>query len=169
MAEQELNDKAAESLMENSKPTGGMKRNVTLLGAVSIIVGTIIGSGIFASPAIVIIKSGSVGMALTIWCLCGCVSMLMSLCYIELGIMIPKSGAEYIYLKESFGELAAFLFSFSQCIVLKPASLAIVGITFGEYIVTAVLGSTCSEDEKTIIVKLLAAFCLGKLDIRIFF
>lgn len=60
----------------------------------SLIVGTMIGSGVFASPGAVLLHSGSVGLSLLVWVLAGVIALLGSLCYCELGTCIPESGGE---------------------------------------------------------------------------
>lgn len=154
-------DDTDNALIESDK-TYKKPAEINLLGGVSIIAGTIIGSGIFASPTIVVTMSGSVGMALVTWSLCGVISMLMALCYMELGTMMPQSGGEYVYLRRAFGELAAFLFSYVNCFVLKPANFAIASIVIGQYLVAALLGDTCKNNDAQLIAKLIGAFCLGK-------
>lgn len=143
---------------------GGLERQVGLLGGVSIIVGTMIGSGVFASPRWVALNAGSVGMTLLVWSLCGVLSVLGSLGYIELGLAINKSGGEYTYFKEAFGPLAAFLYSWTCVLATRPAGTAITLLTFGNYILEPFY--PCSDREDLIpAVKLLAAFAIGKASV----
>ena len=84
------------SLLNGDSGKGvSLKRDVGLIGGIAVIVGTMIGSGIFASPKNVLEMSGSVGMALVVWGLCGFLAVSGALAYAELGTMIPASGGEY--------------------------------------------------------------------------
>lgn len=175
MAEKSVNggaDGAAkEKLMSSSSGGGGgegvkMKRDVGLIGGVAVIVGTMIGSGIFASPKYVLSFSGSVGMALVVWTLCGILAMCGALSYAELGTMIPTSGGESTYLKESFGGLPSFMYIWTACIVIKPSQVAIVCLIFGQYVVNPFFADCADRPEVQVIVKLLAAFAIGEFDFR---
>uniref|UniRef100_A0A3Q0T003 b(0,+)-type amino acid transporter 1 n=1 Tax=Amphilophus citrinellus TaxID=61819 RepID=A0A3Q0T003_AMPCI len=106
---------------------------VGLLSGTCLIVGTMIGSGIFISPKSVLLYTGAVGPCLLIWAACGVLSTLGALCYAELGTMITKSGGEYPYLMEAFGSIIAYLYSWTTVMVLKPSSFAIITLSFAEY------------------------------------
>ncbi|MEJ1289011.1 solute carrier family 7 (cationic amino acid transporter y+ system) member 9 [Cricetulus griseus] len=127
---------------------------VGLISGICIIVGTIIGSGIFISPKSVLANTESVGPCLIIWAACGILATLGALCFAELGTVIPKSGGEYPYLMEAFGPIPAFLFSWTSMVVIKPSSFAIICLSFSEYVCAAFyLG--CKPPQ--VVVKLLAA------------
>ncbi|XP_073416947.1 B(0,+)-type amino acid transporter 1 [Dendrobates tinctorius] len=110
-----------------------LKKQVGLLSGISLIVGTIIGSGIFISPKSVLRNTGAVGPCLVIWAVCGVIGIMGALCFAELGTMITKSGGEYPYLMEAYGQIPAFLFSWASVIVMKPSSFAIICLSFAEY------------------------------------
>ncbi|XP_056268858.1 b(0,+)-type amino acid transporter 1 [Pseudoliparis swirei] len=113
-----------------------LQKDVGLLSAICLIVGTMIGSGIFISPKAVLLYSGAVGPCLVIWAACGVLATMGALCYAELGTMITKSGGEYSYLSEAFGPLLAYLYSWTTIMVLKPCSFAIITLSFAEYAAT---------------------------------
>ena len=73
----------------------GLKKTMTMLNGVTVIVGSIIGSGIFVSPGGVLHNTGSINMALVVWILAGIFSMIGAFCYAELGCMIKNSGLEW--------------------------------------------------------------------------
>uniref|UniRef100_A0A2K6LLR4 Solute carrier family 7 member 10 n=2 Tax=Rhinopithecus TaxID=542827 RepID=A0A2K6LLR4_RHIBE len=115
-----------------------LKKEIGLLSACTIIIGNIIGSGIFISPKGVLEHSGSVGLALFVWVLGGGVTVLGSLCYAELGVAIPKSGGDYAYVTEIFGGLAGFLLLWSAFLIMYPTSLAVISMTFSNYVLQPV-------------------------------
>ncbi|XP_036440023.1 b(0,+)-type amino acid transporter 1-like [Colossoma macropomum] len=110
-----------------------LQKDVGLLSGISLIVGTMIGSGIFISPKAVLEGTGAVGPCLCVWAACGVLATLGALCYAELGTMITKSGAEYPYLMEGFGPVLAYLYSWTTIFVLKPSSFAIIALSCADY------------------------------------
>ena len=140
-----------------------IERKVGLFGGISLIIGTMIGSGIFASAASVSKFSGSVGMSLVVWLGSGILAMLGGLCYIELGLMLPESGGEYIYIKEAYGDFSGFLFVYVSNIVLKPASFSAICVAAGDYVVEPFLVYEHVAANQILIAKLVAVFFLSEL------
>ncbi|CDW57236.1 large neutral amino acids transporter small [Trichuris trichiura] len=134
-----------------------LKQRIGLFNGCAIIIGVIVGSGIFVSPKGVLMESGSVGMSLLVWLLCGVFSLLGALCYAELGTSIPKSGGDYAYIKEAFGPLPAFLFLWVSLVVINPSGNAITALTFANYVLQPVFGH-CPLPETA--VRLLAALVI---------
>uniref|UniRef100_A0A667Z780 b(0,+)-type amino acid transporter 1 n=1 Tax=Myripristis murdjan TaxID=586833 RepID=A0A667Z780_9TELE len=112
-----------------------LKREVGLVGAVSLIAGTMIGSGIFMSPQSVLFNIGSPGASLVVWACCGLLAILASLCYAELGTVIQESGGEYIYILKTSGPVVAFMLIFSSVLFVRPAGVAGMALSFSEYVV----------------------------------
>ncbi|XP_075963649.1 b(0,+)-type amino acid transporter 1-like [Anarhichas minor] len=131
-----------------------LKREVGIIGAVSFIAGTMIGSGIFISPQFVLSAIGSPGASFVIWTFCGLIAMLGGLCYAELGTVIPESGAEYIYMLRTAGKVVAFMFVLSFIAVMRPASATGIALGFAEYVV-APFYSGCTPPQ--LVVKCVAA------------
>ncbi|XP_030753985.1 b(0,+)-type amino acid transporter 1 isoform X2 [Sitophilus oryzae] len=134
-----------------------LKRRVGLVSGVALIVGTMIGSGIFVSPSGLLERTGSIGMSFVIWMSCGLLSLLGALSYAELGTMNTSSGAEYAYFMDAFGAPPAFLFSWASTLVLKPSQMAIICLSFGKYAVEAFV-TECEPPE--IVVKMVALLAM---------
>ena len=99
----------ATRLNNNPQDAVKLEANIGLFSGINIIVGSIVGAGIFLSPTFVLKSTGSVGMALIVWTLSGAFTLLGALCYTELGLTIKESGAEYAYVMAAFGDLPAFI------------------------------------------------------------
>ncbi|NXQ29757.1 BAT1 protein, partial [Alaudala cheleensis] len=127
---------------------------VGLISGICMIVGTIIGSGIFVSPKSVLANVEAVGPCIIVWAACGLLATLGALCFAELGTMITKSGGEYPYLMEAFGPIPAFLFSWTSLLVTKPSSFAIICLSFAKY-ASAPFYPGC--DPPQVVIKCLAA------------
>lgn len=120
-------------------------KSLTYLNGLSLVVGLIIGSGIFSSPASVNSNAGSPGAALLVWAIAGLLAWTGAASYAELGGAIPLNGGAQVYLSKIFGEWAGFLFTWCAVTVLKPGSAAIIAIIFGEYMVRAVIGADATD------------------------
>lgn len=140
--------------MESEKQGLNLKRELGLVGAISFIAGTMIGSGIFMSPQYVLSAIGSMGPSLIIWACCGLVAMLGGLCYAELGTIIPESGGEFIYMLRTSGRVVAFMYVFSYVSVMRPVSGLGIALGFAEYVVAPFYGG-CSPPQ--LLVKSVAA------------
>ncbi|KAI8425415.1 hypothetical protein MSG28_007162, partial [Choristoneura fumiferana] len=124
-----------------------LKRELGLFSAVNLILGVMIGSGIFVSPASALKHSGSVGLCLVIWTVSGIISLLGALSFAELGTVVNKSGAEYAYFQEAFGKfhkfwgpLPAFSCAWIYVMILRPAEVAIIVMTFAAYAIQPFAG-----------------------------
>ncbi|XP_050978013.1 large neutral amino acids transporter small subunit 2 isoform X2 [Labeo rohita] len=142
---------------DDREPEVGLKKEIGLLSACGIIVGNIIGSGIFVSPKGVLENSSSVGVALIVWTLSGVITAISALCYAELGVTIPKSGGDYSYVKDIFGGLAGFLRLWIAVLVIYPTNQAVIALTFANYALQPLFPS-CFPPERAL--GLLAAVCL---------
>jgi amino acid transporter len=145
-----------------TEPKEGMiklKKSLTLVNGTNLIVGSIIGSGIFISPKGVLQHTGSVGLSLIVWVLCGLFSLCGAWCYAELGLMIRKSGADYAYILEACGPFLAFLRLWVECLIIRPASTAIIAQVFSYYVIYPMFPD-CLPPDGTI--SLLAAVSISK-------
>lgn len=134
-----------------------LKPKMTLMNGITVIVGSIIGSGIFVSPTGVLLNTGSVNMSLIVWVISGLFSMVGAYCYAELGTMIKKSGADYAYIMETFGPFLAFVRLWIECMIVRPCSQAIVALTFSVYVLKPFFPE-CQPPEDA--ARLLAVCCI---------
>src|SRR6516225_3776935 len=139
-----------------------LRRTLTLRDLIFIVVGTVIGSGIFLTPGAVVRSAGSGGMALTVWVVGGALSLLGALTFAELGAANPDSGGMYTYLRDAFGPLPAFLYGWTMFLVIGSGSLATLGAAFPRYVSALVTLSPAAS--KAIAVSMIA--CVTALNIR---
>lgn len=111
----------------------GIKKSVGFLQGLAIVVGMIIGSGIFLKPSVVLSAAGSPVMALAAWVLGGVVTLCSALSIAEIASNIPRAGGLYTYLDELYGEKWGFLLGWVQSIISYPASVAAQAIAFATY------------------------------------
>lgn len=109
------------------------QKRLNITHGIGLVVGLQVGSGIFASPREVNSYTGSVGGSLITWALAGALAWTGASCYAELGSAIPLNGSSQAYLRQIFGPLPSFLFSWTAITVMKPGSIAIISLVFAEY------------------------------------
>lgn len=115
--------------------TGALRRTLGLGDLVLLALGTVIGSGIFLVPAVVLRQSGnSLTLALTLWIVGGFVSFLGALTYAELGAANPDAGGLYAYIRDAFGPLPAFLYGWTSFLVIASGSIAALAVAFSNYL-----------------------------------
>ncbi|MFC5681712.1 APC family permease [Flavobacterium sp. MAHUQ-51] len=118
--------------MMNNNDTD-FKKELGLLDGTMLVVGSMIGSGIFIVSADIARQVGSVGWLLLIWLISGLITMIAAVSYGELSAMFPKAGGQYVYLKEAYNELVAFLYGWSFFAVIQTGTIAAVGVAFSKF------------------------------------
>lgn len=104
----------------------GLVRDLTAAQATAVVVGTVIGSGIFRVPGVMMRDLGSADLVFLAWIVGGLLSFFGALTYAELGAMRPQAGGEYVYVRDAYGPLMGFLYAWTWLLVAKPASIATV-------------------------------------------
>jgi APA family basic amino acid/polyamine antiporter len=112
----------------------GFRQELGLFDATMLVVGTMIGSGIFIVSADVARDVGSTGWLLAAWVLAGVMTLLGALCYAELSAMLPHPGGQYVYLRDAFGPLWGFLYGWTLFVVIQTGSVAAVGVAFAKFL-----------------------------------
>jgi len=110
-----------------------LKRALGLSAALAIVIGTVIGSGIFRVPQAMIQSVGTVPMVFLVWVVGGALSLAGALTYAELASALPGAGGEYVYLTEAYGPMWGYLYSWTQLSVAKSGSIATLATAFFEY------------------------------------
>ena len=106
-----------------------LPRRLGLWSAVAVLIGSTIGSGIFRTPAVVAQKIDDVPLFLLAWVIGGVVAICGALTYAELAAAFPRSGGIYVFLREGFGPLPAFLFGWAELLIIRPGAYGAIGIT----------------------------------------
>ena len=108
----------------------GLSRTLGPGIAISMVVGAVIGSGIFLKPGQIATDGGSFPLIISAWVIGGIVCLLGGLCVAELALMMPKAGGLYVYLQEAYGKLIAFLYGWNLFFFVEPASNGALAIAF---------------------------------------
>ncbi len=135
--------------------TPQFKRELKLLDSTMIVIGSMIGSGIFIVSSDIARTVGSPGYLLVVWGITGAVTLIAALSYGELAGMMPQAGGQYVYLREAYNPLIGFLYGWTFFMVIQTGTIAAVGVAFAKY--TAVIIPSLSESN--------ALFSVGGLQI----
>lgn len=119
--------------MNKENQDESFKRELGLLDGTMLVVGSMIGSGIFIVSADITRQVGSAGWLILIWVLSGLITMIAAVSYGELSAMFPKAGGQYVYLKEAYNKLIAFLYGWSFFAVIQTGTIAAVGVAFSKF------------------------------------
>lgn len=108
-------------------------QTLSTIDAGALIVGMVVGVGIFETPALVAANAANAQVALVAWLLGGAMSLVGALCYAELATAYPDAGGTYYYLQRAFGKRLSFLFAWARMMVIQTGSIALLGFVFGDY------------------------------------
>ncbi|MBL8792964.1 MAG: amino acid permease [Planctomycetia bacterium] len=115
-------------------PVGGFQQRLSLFDATMLVVGTMIGSGIFMTSADMARDLGSSGWLLAAWGLTAVMTIIGALCYAELAAMMPHAGGQYVFLREAYSPLWGFLYGWSVFLVIQTGSIAAVAVAFAKFL-----------------------------------
>ena len=124
-------------------PAGQPRRCLSVASAASIVVGIVIGAGIFTFPSLVAMNVSSPAWLIGVWVAGGVISLIGALCYAELASTYPDAGGDYHFIGRAYGPEAAFLFAWARMTVIQTGSIALVAFVIGEYAAKALpIGGT---------------------------
>ena len=109
------------------------KQVLSVTDAVLVIVGIVVGAGIFKTPSIVAADTGSEGLFFGVWALGGVISLIGAMCYAELTTTFPNTGGDYHFIHRAFGPRLAFLFAWARLSIIQTGSIALLAFIVGDY------------------------------------
>ena len=124
---------ADETQISETETVAGPRRQLSLLDSTCIIVGIIIGSGIYELSPLIAGNVSGPAMLLGVWLLGGLVALAGALCYAELSTTYPRSGGDYVFLSRAYGSRLAFLFAWAEFWIVRPGNIGMVAYVFGRY------------------------------------
>ena len=113
---------------------GSLRRSLGLLDATALVIGCVVGAGIFRTAASVSMQLHTPGLVMAVWAAGGIVSLFGALCYAELGAAYPRTGGDYVYLAKAYGPLVGFLFGWTKLFAERIGTIAVLGFVFAEYL-----------------------------------
>lgn len=154
------NGRGTEDAVSPHSPRAGLKRTLTAFDGVSMVLGVVVGSGLFATPGVVLTDAGgSPVVALVLWLVAGGVGYACCEVYAELGSFIPHAGGDGEYIQVAFGELASFVFMWMFFFVSTGGAMAILVVTFARYAVALIPGAPPVADAE-LWVQVAGALCV---------
>ncbi len=120
--------------VDSVRPLPALRQELGLFDGVAVVVGTIIGSGIFLIPSFVAIHLHSLAAVLLVWAVGGALTLCGALSLAELGSMYPGTGGLCTYLREAYGSLCAFLYAWALLLMIHSGSIAALGVAFGLFL-----------------------------------
>jgi amino acid transporter len=124
--------------MSQGQTQGAPRQTLGMVEAIAIVVGIVIGAGIFKAPSLVAMNSPSEGWLMVAWLLGGLISIIGALCYCELATAYPSAGGDYHFLHRAFGRQVSFLFAWCRFSVITTGSIALLAFVFGDYMTQVV-------------------------------
>src|ERR671912_1225286 len=118
----------------NTNERIALVRGLGLVAAVSIIIGNVIGTGVFLKARVMTCNVGTPGMVVTVWVVAGLLSLAGALTYADLAAMMPRAGGEYVFVREAYGSGASFLYGWMQIFIAKTGSQALGARAFALFL-----------------------------------
>lgn len=129
MTQPTLRSSASPALLRQPRAPAGL----SVMDATMVLVGVVIGIGIFGFPPLVAQHAGSEAVYIGLWCAGGLVMLVGALCYAELGSAYPGAGGEYLYLTRAWGRRVGLMFAWARCSVIQTGAIAVVAYIYGDY------------------------------------
>ena len=123
----------AESNTSSNVESSGLVKGLGLFDATTLVMGSMIGSGVFIVAADISRQVQSPGLFFLTWVISGVMTVIAAICYGELAGMMPKAGGQYVYLREAFGPLWGFLYGWTLFLVIQTGTVAAVAVAFGKF------------------------------------
>ncbi len=123
-----------EDMSKTDLETGGFVRRLGLLDTSFLVIGAVVGSGIYMTPGLIAGGLPSPGLLLGVWLAGGLITLCGALSFAELGAMFPKAGGQYVYLREAYGSWAAFIFGWAFFVFIMCGGLAALAVAFAEFL-----------------------------------
>ena len=155
---------------EQASSKGQLRKEFGFLGLLAFLFGSIVGSGIFVSPALILHNVANGGIVLLVWIVAAIIALFGGLCYAELGCFVRNAGGEFSFVLKAFSfngkqpfkmisEILAFSMVWTQTFVARPASVAIILLAFAEYVSKPFYPVYCAVPPSVVKLLAIAAMC----------